>query len=1269
MKLLRLITLTSLLLISLKGNTQINQGKLPLIEGRNTPFQGEKCASSYMDEYMLRTNPAYRIIRNQIENHTQQLLQNATVTRSGGVNRGVIYTIPLVFHIMHSGEAIGDSTNISDAQIQSCIAALNRDFRHDSTVDGGIATSGPLGVDAEIEFCLAQRDPNGNYTSGITRHDMSGNQGYLDSGVYHNATQWRHDASLKNLVRWNPAQYLNVWVVNKIKTTTNIYAGGGGGVIGYATFPGSSSASDGVVIRFSSTGNDITGIKGFNLWSATTDNTVLTHELGHYLNLYHTFQGGSCAAESNCNTMGDRCCDTPPTTVGTGNNCVSPQCSGAENKENYMQYQNGACNSDFTPNQVSRMRAVLASGGARHSLTTNLNCISPHQYNPTLAKIIYPDDSLCTIAIPGFILVCNGGNQNLTSFRIKYDIDFGTIYTYNWTGNMTPSDCDTIILPVINTTTGNHSYNVRIDSTGINGINPDGLPADNSLSSGFNATDGNPVIVDILTDCHANEISWTIRDSSGNVVKTGGGYSVGLQHIFEETCLDSGCYTFTIYDSFGNGLAKQGFCPRAGNYKLTDVKSGQTVAIMQSNPNYGDSVVHNFCLPFNAVLNPGFTGCDTVYPGYPVFFTDTTVSIPTANSWNWSFGDGSSSILQNPSHRYALPGTYNVKLKATNAALIDSITKPGCVVVIPTPPGFCDTLYNYTPFDTLITYELFGSWGLFPGHNGAFLKGYAEPFTISSPTNTIQRIELLVSRAYAGTPTSSFALNVYADNGGKPGVVLSSDTILISSLAEGVLNQIYLTTPPSVTGSFWAGFEIDYSNGDTLAITTASNRITGINTTFVKTGAAIWESADSIARIKTSLGLRVIFTDLPASASLGVSNRRICQGNSTTFTAGSPTNYDSLTWYFPGGIPSTSTNLTQSVTYSTAGRYKAILYLEGICSNDSLITYIDVDATAATASFTESALAICEQDSIKFNGTVSGTGTIQWTFTGGTPALSGQEDDTVIFNTAGIYNVKLKFQNGCGSDSVTKTVNVKAYPTTTVTPADTTICAGQSVTLTSVGGSSFQWSNSSSTSSTTVTPSTTTNYWVASNNGVCIGDTAYSVVRINIIPTIVANATPVSVCLGTPVYFSMTGSNAITYDWNFGDLNTSTLPNVNHTYAAAGTYNATLKGIYGVCDNTDNITINVRDCTGLEEYEMSKAISVYPNPANRVLNIGILDAEIKELDLKLFNSTGKLVYQKSVFNTKNNIITVDLSEFSTGLYLMRFNTGKNVFSKQIVITK
>ena len=931
-----------------------------------------------------------------------------------------------------------------------------------------------------------------------------------------------------------------------------------------------------------------------------------------------------------------------------------------------MQYQNGACASDFTPNQVARMRAVLAVGGARNALTTTQNCLSPYQYNPYVAGILYPKDTVCSNTVPGYAIVCNGGWDTLRTFNIKYSIDAGASLNYFWSGKLAQSECDTVAFPQTVTITGAHSYNVEIDSTLINGLNNDGFPSDNSLSSAFYSKDGFGAVINITTDCKAQETSWILKDTSGVILMTGGGYAQQIQNIFETACLDSGCYVFTIYDLGGDGLQKSSFCPTDGKFSVTDVTTGQTIA-KSVNPNFGDSATYSFCLPYNTELIPGFTGCDTVYPGYPLYFNDTSISFPTAFDWKWDFGDGTSSTLVNPTKRYYLLGTYNVEMVVENAALKDSVTKTGCVVVIPTPPGFCDTLDNYNlAVDTMIYYDLLGTWGYYPGHNGANVSGYAEPFTLTG-VNTIQRVILPVVQAYAGTPTSTFVINIYADNTGSPGVVLSSDTILISSLQEGVSNEIYLTTPPFVTGNFWTGIELNYGVGDTLVITAALHRIGGLNTTYVKT-AGIWQSSTIVASINSSTGLRVIYTDLPATGTLNVSRSRICQGQSTNFSATFLSNYDSLKWFFPGGTPSFSTNINQTVTYSNSGTYKAILYLEGICSNDSIIKTIIVDTSVTTASFTETSLLVCEQDSIYFDGTITGLGTIYWTFPGGIPSVSSQEDDTVFFMVPGVFNVKMKSVNGCGSDSVSKVLTVRSYPTTVITPGDTTLCEGSPITLSTSGGLSYSWSNGATTSSINVTPTATTQYWSVASNGNCQGDTGYVTVTHNPIPIVVANATPDTVCLGEAIYFSMAGSNATTYDWNYGDLTTSTIPNGTHTYTTAGVFVATLRGIYGICEKINTTQVVVVNCTGLEELALSRTVVVYPNPASHYLNISFLDESMENVRIDMINSTGKLILSKEIIN-RNNLEGIDLNDFSEGVYLLRFSSNKKTFTKKLVIMR
>lgn len=594
----------------------------------------EPCASEMLEEDLLRSDSNYVQFRKAIEIQTQRYIQRQQVSRGAA---GIVYTIPVVFHIMHEGEAVGDSTNISYAQALSCIAALNRDFRR-TNADGGIAQSGPLGVDAEIEFCIARRDPNGDSTGGVTRHDMSGIQGYLDSGVYHNASLWRHDASMKAMIQWDPAKYLNVWVVNKIRSTTNIYAGGGGGVIGYATFPGGSASRDGVVIRFSATGNDPTGTLGYNLWFATDDGRVLTHELGHYLNLYHTFSGtSSCTPGTPCATTGDRCCDTPPTTVGMGNNCTTPVCP-LENKENYMQYQNGTCASDFTPNQVSRMRAVLASTGfgGRNALVTNNNCIAPPSIDLRLDTIFIPLDTICSTSFIPRIVVCNiSSTDSVVAFDVKYQVDAGTVSTFNWTGNLQAGECDTFNLPVVTSTNGAHTFTARVDSVNLNGVgvDVDVDPSNNAKTNSFLLSGTNIAVVQIVTACDS------FVSPSGKVWKTTGTFSDTLSNRFGCDSLLS--YSLTIDTAPIINLSLSNcdsvVSPSGKIYRISGIYA-DTVAGTSCDSIFNLTVTIDTTV---TIINPLITDCDSTFLNGRWYYTSQTVrdTVTSASSCDTIFVD------------------------------------------------------------------------------------------------------------------------------------------------------------------------------------------------------------------------------------------------------------------------------------------------------------------------------------------------------------------------------------------------------------------------------------------------------------------------------------------------------------------------------------------------------------------------------------------------------------------------------------------------------
>ncbi len=269
--------------------------------------------------------------------------------RNGDLNAGRsgTLTLPVVFHVIHNNGA----ENVSDAAVSDAMANLNAAFLN------AFPYGSPSGAATNFQFCLAQQDPDGQPTTGVDR--LQNQLTVMDKD--------NQDLTLKNLVRWDPGCYINVWVVAEINSSSS-----GNSVAGYATFPQShGTLADGIVIEAKYLGSN-------------PENTVvLIHEMGHYLGLYHTFEGGCTNAD--CTVDGDRVCDTPPDqstahvacSVGM-NSCTTDAQSGftsdqQDQIENYMDYSDLSCYDRFTQGQSDRMDFMF--GQFRTSLLDCPSCL------------------------------------------------------------------------------------------------------------------------------------------------------------------------------------------------------------------------------------------------------------------------------------------------------------------------------------------------------------------------------------------------------------------------------------------------------------------------------------------------------------------------------------------------------------------------------------------------------------------------------------------------------------------------------------------------------------------------------------------------------------------------------------------------------------------------------------------------------------------------------------------------------------------------------
>ncbi len=339
-----------------------------------------------------------------------------------------IYTIPVVVHVIHRGEAEGEGSNIPYEQVLDQLETLNLDYRRQNAdTTNTPAMFQPVAADTRIEFVLALQDPDGFPTNGVVR--VEGNEDFygLNSA-----------STLSNLSYWPSDHYLNIWVAPLEP-----------GLLGYASFPVSdlegledtpdNPFTDGVVISyqyFGSIGNA----------SSQSLGRTTTHEIGHFLGLRHIWGDGDCSVD-------DFVEDTPLQESET-NNCPEEKfsCDNENMFQNYMDYTDDVCMNIFTADQKARMRIVLENSKRRFSLLT-----SPGLTPPTLTdndaginSIISPAPSECDGTITPEAVLLNAGENTLTSYTVELFLQGNLVEEKQGTSNLETGESTTLTFNTLN---------------------------------------------------------------------------------------------------------------------------------------------------------------------------------------------------------------------------------------------------------------------------------------------------------------------------------------------------------------------------------------------------------------------------------------------------------------------------------------------------------------------------------------------------------------------------------------------------------------------------------------------------------------------------------------------------------------------------------------------------------------------------------------------------------------------------------------------------
>lgn len=317
--------------------------------------QAHHCATVRFNDELRQEIPA-QINREAFE----AWLQRATA--QADFRNGLIITIPVVVHVIHNGEAVGDGANLSEEQIYSQFEVLNEDFRRLPGTPG--FNESEIGADVGVEFCPATVDPDGNVlaTPGIHRIDR---RDILAAEPPFDIVEIQSD--IMPAAYWNPTEYLNIYTMPGIRdrNITN--------VLGFAAYPNSSTLpgipgffgpeeSDGVVVTA-----DAFGRKG-NLRRNYNQGRTTTHEVGHWLGLIHIWGDGDCSVD-------DFCADTPPAD-GSSAGCPDELLSCGEPRllANYMDYTDDRCMNLFTACQAGRMQTVIEFAERRGVLANSTAC-------------------------------------------------------------------------------------------------------------------------------------------------------------------------------------------------------------------------------------------------------------------------------------------------------------------------------------------------------------------------------------------------------------------------------------------------------------------------------------------------------------------------------------------------------------------------------------------------------------------------------------------------------------------------------------------------------------------------------------------------------------------------------------------------------------------------------------------------------------------------------------------------------------------------------
>ncbi len=382
-------------------------------------------------------------------------------------------------------------------------------------------------------------------------------------------------------------------------------------------------------------------------------------------------------------------------------------------------------------------------------------------------------------------------------------------------------------------------------------------------------------------------------------------------------------------------------------------------------------------------------------------------------------------------------------------------------------------------------------------------------------------------------------------------------------------------------------------------------------------------------------------TDIVVSISAPVINlpatTAFCVGSSATLDAGNA-----------GATYKWSTNATtQSITVTSIGTYTVTVTNTLGCSATKSVTVglslVPTINLPATASF-------CVGSSTTLNAGNNTGATFIWS--------TGATTQSITVSAIGTYTVTVTNTLGCSS-SKSAIVSLGLVPTINL-PATAAFCVGSSTTLDAGNtGATFNWSTGATTQSITVTAVGT--YTVTVTNTLGCSATDNIAVVANQLPLVNLGANDTLCTSQTP--YAVNAGNFTSYQWSNG----ATISTINVT--ATGTYTVTVTDING-CTSTDEVTLIVRPCVGTNNPILNGIVNLFPNPADGLVNLEMVQFEQGDYQVRMFNIQGQLVLTEQVtLSSDRQVVQMDMSNFNQGTYLIKLSSSKGIIIRRLVVTR